>query len=89
MCISLAAEKFKEEISSVQSNPRLQLEEEELHWKSGELHQRWDNVPPTSANVNETNSERLEDPVQQAPLISLRGKIDIEAEIKTSSRTAR
>jgi hypothetical protein len=57
--------------------------------KSGELHQRWSNVPPTSANVNETNSERLADPVQQLPLISLRGKIDIVAEIKTSSRTAR
>ena len=89
MCISLAAERFKEEISSVQINPRLQLEEEELHWKSGELRQRWDNVPPTSANVNETNSERLEDSVQQAPLISLRGKIDIEAEIRTFSQTAR
>ena len=89
MCISLAAERFKEEISSVQSNPRLQLEEKELHWKSGELHQRWDNVPPTSANVNETNSERLEDPVKQAPLTSLRGKTDIEEEMKTSSRTAR
>ncbi len=65
------------------------MEEEELHWKSGERRQRWDNVPPTSANVNETNSERLEDPVQQAPLISRRGKIDIEPEIKTFSRTAR
>ncbi len=89
MWISLAAERFKEKISSVQINPRLQLDEEEHHWESGELHQRWDKVPPTSANVNETNSERLEDPVKQAPLTSLRGKTDIEEEMKTSSQTAR
>jgi hypothetical protein len=38
MWISLAAERLKEKISPVQINPRLQLDEEEHHWESGELH---------------------------------------------------
>jgi hypothetical protein len=40
MWISLAAERFKEKISSVQINPRLQLDEEEHRSESEEPHQR-------------------------------------------------